>query len=99
MIGAAQLARHEAGSEADQCVARHGGGYRRAGRGAANANRSAARRSMYFPSEPKGAGDRFVSPLREFDNVILTPHVGGSTEEAQANIGIEVAGEADQVQQ
>jgi D-3-phosphoglycerate dehydrogenase len=30
--------------------------------------------------------------LREFDNVILTPHVGGSTEEAQANIGIEVAG-------
>ena len=45
-----------------------------------------------FPSEPKGAGDLFVSPLREFDNVILTPHVGGSTEEAQANIGIEVAG-------
>jgi D-3-phosphoglycerate dehydrogenase / 2-oxoglutarate reductase len=44
-----------------------------------------------FPSEPKGAGDAFVSPLREFDNVILTPHVGGSTEEAQANIGIEVA--------
>jgi D-3-phosphoglycerate dehydrogenase len=44
-----------------------------------------------FPSEPKGAGDLFVSPLREFDNVILTPHVGGSTEEAQANIGTEVA--------
>ena len=44
-----------------------------------------------FPAEPKGAGDSFVSPLREFDNVILTPHVGGSTEEAQANIGIEVA--------
>jgi D-3-phosphoglycerate dehydrogenase len=44
-----------------------------------------------FPAEPKGAGDPFVSPLREFDNVILTPHVGGSTEEAQANIGIEVA--------
>ncbi len=44
-----------------------------------------------FPKEPKGAGDPFVSPLRDFDNVILTPHVGGSTEEAQANIGIEVA--------
>jgi D-3-phosphoglycerate dehydrogenase len=44
-----------------------------------------------FPSEPKGAGDEFVSPLRSFDNVLLTPHVGGSTEEAQANIGIEVA--------
>ncbi|HWD00766.1 MAG TPA: phosphoglycerate dehydrogenase [Candidatus Sulfopaludibacter sp.] len=44
-----------------------------------------------FPAEPKGAGDPFVSPLREFDNVILTPHVGGSTEEAQVNIGIEVA--------
>jgi D-3-phosphoglycerate dehydrogenase len=45
-----------------------------------------------FPKEPKGAGDPFVSPLREFENVILTPHVGGSTEEAQANIGVEVAG-------
>lgn len=44
-----------------------------------------------FPKEPKGAGDTFVSPLREFDNVLLTPHVGGSTEEAQANIGVEVA--------
>jgi D-3-phosphoglycerate dehydrogenase len=44
-----------------------------------------------FPEEPKGAGDPFVSPMREFDNVILTPHVGGSTLEAQANIGIEVA--------
>ncbi len=44
-----------------------------------------------FPQEPKGAGDSFESPMREFDNVILTPHVGGSTEEAQANIGIEVA--------
>jgi D-3-phosphoglycerate dehydrogenase len=45
-----------------------------------------------FPKEPKTAGEEFVSPLREFDNVILTPHVGGSTEEAQQNIGIEVAG-------
>jgi D-3-phosphoglycerate dehydrogenase len=45
-----------------------------------------------FPKEPKGAGDEFVSPLRDFDNVLLTPHIGGSTEEAQANIGLEVAG-------
>jgi D-3-phosphoglycerate dehydrogenase / 2-oxoglutarate reductase len=44
-----------------------------------------------FPSEPKTAADEFASPLREFDNVLLTPHVGGSTEEAQASIGSEVA--------
>ncbi|MFY8298370.1 phosphoglycerate dehydrogenase [Pseudoalteromonas sp. SS15] len=45
-----------------------------------------------FPVEPKSNDEEFVSPLREFDNVILTPHVGGSTQEAQENIGIEVAG-------
>lgn len=45
-----------------------------------------------FPSEPKGATEEFLSPLREFDNVMLTPHIGGSTEEAQQNIGLEVAG-------
>lgn len=44
-----------------------------------------------FPLEPKGNDDAFVSPLRGIDNVILTPHVGGSTLEAQDNIGIEVA--------
>jgi D-3-phosphoglycerate dehydrogenase len=44
-----------------------------------------------FPVEPKTEGDEFISPLRGMDNVILTPHVGGSTEEAQQNIGIEVA--------
>ncbi|WP_449466655.1 phosphoglycerate dehydrogenase [Stenotrophomonas humi] len=44
-----------------------------------------------FPVEPKGNGDRFESPLTAHDNVILTPHVGGSTLEAQDNIGIEVA--------
>jgi D-3-phosphoglycerate dehydrogenase len=43
-----------------------------------------------FPSEPKSGGE-FVSPMREFENVLLTPHVGGSTEEAQASIGAEVA--------
>jgi len=43
-----------------------------------------------FPVEPKGNDDEFVSELRGLDNVILTPHVGGSTQEAQANIGKEV---------
>ena len=43
-----------------------------------------------FPVEPK-TGEEFVSPLRGMDNVLLTPHVGGSTEEAQQNIGVEVA--------
>lgn len=45
-----------------------------------------------FPVEPKSNDDEFISPLRGLDNVILTPHVGGSTQEAQENIGIEVAG-------
>ena len=44
-----------------------------------------------FPVEPKGNDDAFVSPLRGIDNVILTPHVGGSTLEAQDDIGVEVA--------
>lgn len=44
-----------------------------------------------YPVEPKSNNEEFVSPLREFDNVILTPHVGGSTIEAQENIGREVA--------
>ena len=44
-----------------------------------------------FPVEPKGNDEEFVSPLRGLDNVILTPHVGGSTLEAQENIGIEVS--------
>jgi len=40
-----------------------------------------------FPIEPKAQGDEFESPLRGLDNVILTPHVGGSTQEAQEDIG------------
>ena len=44
-----------------------------------------------FPVEPRSNKDTFESPLRGLDNVILTPHVGGSTMEAQENIGIEVA--------
>jgi D-3-phosphoglycerate dehydrogenase / 2-oxoglutarate reductase len=44
-----------------------------------------------FPVEPAGRGDEFVSELRGLPNVILTPHIGGSTEEAQESIGREVA--------
>ncbi|WP_336694755.1 phosphoglycerate dehydrogenase [Delftia acidovorans] len=44
-----------------------------------------------FPTEPRSNKEEFTSPLRGLDNVILTPHVGGSTMEAQANIGLEVA--------
>lgn len=44
-----------------------------------------------FPAEPRSNDEEFVSPLRKFDNCILTPHVGGSTMEAQENIGLEVA--------
>jgi D-3-phosphoglycerate dehydrogenase / 2-oxoglutarate reductase len=44
-----------------------------------------------FPTEPKGRGDEFRSALRGLPNVILTPHIGGSTEEAQADIGSFVA--------
>jgi D-3-phosphoglycerate dehydrogenase len=44
-----------------------------------------------FPTEPKGRGDEFTSELRGLPNVILTPHIGGSTEEAQADIGSFVA--------
>ncbi len=44
-----------------------------------------------FPVEPRSNTDVFESPLRGLDNVILTPHIGGSTVEAQGNIGIEVA--------
>ena len=44
-----------------------------------------------FPVEPKSAGEQFSSPLQGLPNVILTPHIGGSTEEAQERIGEEVA--------
>ncbi len=90
MIGAAQLARMKRGAKLINASR---------GKVVDIAALAAALRSKQiggaaldvFPAEPKGAGDPFVSPLREFDNVILTPHVGGSTEEAQANIGVEVA--------
>ncbi len=44
-----------------------------------------------FPREPASVNEPFVNELQEFDNVILTPHIGGNTMEAQANIALEVA--------
>lgn len=44
-----------------------------------------------FPVEPRSNDDEFISPLRRYDNTFLTPHIGGSTVEAQENIGMEVA--------
>ena len=44
-----------------------------------------------FPVEPRSNNDEFQSPLRGIDQCILTPHIGGSTQEAQENIGVEVA--------
>lgn len=44
-----------------------------------------------FPWEPEKNGDKFVSPLQNVPNVLLTPHIGGSTEEAQQNIGEDVS--------
>ncbi|MDQ2720974.1 MAG: phosphoglycerate dehydrogenase [Bacteroidota bacterium] len=44
-----------------------------------------------FPEEPEKNGDKFISPLQGLSNVILTPHIGGSTEEAQQNIGEDVS--------
>jgi D-3-phosphoglycerate dehydrogenase len=44
-----------------------------------------------FPVEPASGAERFESPLQQLDQVILTPHVGGSTVEAQSNLGVEVS--------
>lgn len=44
-----------------------------------------------YPSEPKSKGDPFVSELQQLPNVLMTPHIGGSTIEAQANIGVDAA--------
>lgn len=45
-----------------------------------------------YPAEPEKSGDKFSTPLQGLSNVILTPHIGGSTEEAQQNIGEDVSG-------
>jgi len=90
MIGAAQLARMKPGAHLIN-----------ASRGtvveigaladALRAERLGGAALDVFPHEPKTADEEFVSPLRGMDNVLLTPHVGGSTAEAQQNIGTEVA--------
>lgn len=90
MIGSAQIA-----------AMKHGGVLINASRGTvvdiealANALRSrrlAGAAIDVFPEEPRSNDDPFESPLRGLDNVILTPHIGGSTVEAQENIGVEVA--------
>ncbi len=90
MIGAAQLARMKPGASLVN-----------ASRGtvvdldavakALESGRLAGAAIDVFPQEPESNDAGFESPLRRFDNVILTPHVGGSTAEAQQNIGGEVA--------
>ena len=91
MIGAGATGADEAGRAAHQCFARHRRGYRRTG-GRATIQASGGRWPWtFFRDEPKTADEEFVSPLRGMDNVLLTPHVGGSTAEAQQNIGTEVA--------
>ena len=54
-------------------------------------NRLAGAGIDVFPKEPRSNDEEFRSPLRQFDNALLTPHIGGSTLEAQENIGMEVA--------
>lgn len=90
MIGAAQIARMKPGAylinnsrgtvlDLDALAA------------ALRENRLAGAAVDVFPIEPASNADRFVTPLQGLSNVILSPHVGGSTEEAQERIGAEVA--------
>ncbi len=90
MIGAAQLARMQPGARLINAARGTLVDIEALAEALRNKHLSGAAIDV-FPKEPKGAGDEFVSPLREMDNVLLTPHIGGSTEEAQQNIGVEVA--------
>ncbi|MEZ5570197.1 MAG: phosphoglycerate dehydrogenase [Halioglobus sp.] len=90
MIGAAQLARMQA--HAVLINASRGTVVDIDALAAALDNRALAGAGIdVFPTEPRSNEDSFESPLRRFDNTFLTPHIGGSTVEAQANIGMEVA--------
>ncbi len=90
MIGAAQIARMKAGAHLIN-AARGTVVVIEALDAALRSGRLGGAAVDVFPVEPKANGDEFLSPLRGLDNVILTPHVGGSTLEAQDNIGVEVA--------
>jgi D-3-phosphoglycerate dehydrogenase len=90
MIGAAQLARMKPGA----CLINNARGSivdLEALAAALGSGKLAGAAVDVFPVEPSSNADRFVTPLQGLDNVILTPHVGGSTEEAQERIGAEVA--------
>lgn len=90
MIGAAQLARMKPGSILIN-NARGGVVDVVALAAALSSGRLGGAAIDVFPSEPEKNGEAFESPLRGLPNVILTPHIGGSTEEAQASISVEVA--------
>jgi D-3-phosphoglycerate dehydrogenase len=88
---------HEARRHPHQRRARHGGGDR-ALADALKAKKLLGAAIDVFPVEPRTNKDEFQSPLRGLDNVILTPHIGGSTMEAQANIGTGSGRKAGEVQ-
>jgi D-3-phosphoglycerate dehydrogenase len=90
LIGAAELARMQPGAYLIN-ASRGKVVDLRALRHAVDEGRIAGAAIDVFPHEPASNADRFESELQGLDNVLLTPHIGGSTEEAQANIGLEVA--------
>ncbi len=90
MIGAAEIARMRPGA----CLINNSRGHvvdLDALAGALRAGHLTGAAIDVFPLEPGGNAERFASPLQGIANVILTPHIGGSTEEAQERIGAEVA--------
>lgn len=90
MIGAAELARMRPGA----CLINTSRGSvvdLQAVREALLAKKLGGAAVDVFPEEPKSDEDAFVTPLQGLPNVVITPHIGGSTQEAQRNIGLEVA--------
>ena len=92
LIGAGEIARMKKGARRDQCFARFGSRSSQALAEALKSKHLSGAALDVFPAEPKTAGENFASPLSGMENVLLTPHVAGATEEAQKNIGTEVAG-------